>query len=410
MKPIKKLYCRIFQGFFRVALPILPYRKQKVYDSVRSIPEILSKADKKSVLIVADGAVHRLGLTRQLEQLLSTNGISYAVYEQNTPNPTIDDVNGAVQMYRSCNAGAILAVGGGSAMDCAKVTGACIVRPRLPIQKMEGILKILVPLPLLIAVPTTAGTGSETTIAAVITDAKTHHKYPICDFPLAPKCAVLETDMTLGLPPFVTATTGLDALTHAVEAYIGRSADALTRRRSEEAVTLIRQCLQEAVHNGQNRQARHGMLRAAYLAGGAFSRSYVGYVHGVAHSLGGQYGIAHGLANAVILPRFLELYGSACEKKLAKLARVSGVAPTEQTDTEAARTFINWVYGLNAEFGLPDTFPEIQEADIPAMAAHADKECNPLYPVPVLMDAKELEVMYRRLMAKEEAHGNRIAG
>lgn len=409
MNPLRKLYCRIFQGVFRIALPLMPYRKQAVYDSVACIPEILIKKKKNAVLIVADGAVYRLGLTKKLEDLLNRNGISFAVYQQNTPNPTIDDVENALGVYKSCGAQAIIAVGGGSAMDCAKITGARVVRPGLKVEKMEGILKILHALPLLIAVPTTAGTGSETTIAAVITDAKTHHKYPIDDFALAPACAVLETEMTLGLPPFVTATTGLDALTHAVEAYIGRSADKLTRQRSEEAVRLIHAHLRECVHNGQNREARQGMLRAAYLAGGAFSRSYVGYIHGVAHSLGGRYGIAHGLANAAILPQFLEIYGPACEKKLARLARNSGVV-AEGSDAEAARAFIRWIYDMNAEFGIPLTFPQIQEADIPDMAAHADRECNPLYPVPVLMDAGELAAVYRQLMVKEDTHVNYRAG
>lgn len=408
MNSFYKLYCRTFQGIFRVLLPVFPYRKQKVYDSVTSIPEILLGKNKKSVLLMVDGAVHRLGLTKRLEGLLTENGIRYAVYEQNTPNPTIDDIEAALQVYRNSGAQAIIAVGGGSAMDCAKVTGARVVRPGLPVEKMEGILKILLPLPLFIAVPTTAGTGSETTIAAVITDSKTHHKYPICDFPLAPAAAVLETDMTLGLPPFVTATTGLDALTHAVEAYIGRSADRLTRQRSEEAVRLIHQYLQRCVHNGADREARQGMLRAAYLAGGAFSRSYVGYIHGIAHSLGGQYGIAHGLANAAILPQFLEIYGSACHKKLARLARNAGIV-TETDDEKAAKAFIHWVYEMNAEFGIPLTFPQIRQEDIPAMAANADRECNPLYPVPVLMDREELAAVYEQLMGKEAVYGYRNA-
>lgn len=408
MNSFYKLYCRTFQGVFRVLLPVFPYRKQKVYDSVTCIPEILLGKNKKSVLLVVDGAVHRLGLTKRLEGLLTENGIRYAVYEQNTPNPTIDDIEAALQVYRNSGAQAILAVGGGSAMDCAKVTGARVVRPGLPVEKMEGILKILLPLPLFIAVPTTAGTGSETTIAAVITDSKTHHKYPICDFPLAPAAAVLETDMTLGLPPFVTATTGLDALTHAVEAYIGRSADRLTRQRSEEAVRLIHKYLQRCVRNGADREARQGMLRAAYLAGGAFSRSYVGYIHGIAHSLGGQYGIAHGLANAAILPQFLEIYGSACHKKLARLARNAGIV-TETDDEKAAKAFIHWVYEMNAEFGIPLTFPQIRQEDIPAMAANADRECNPLYPVPVLMGREELAVVYEQLMGKEAVYGYRNA-
>lgn len=405
MKTARKIYCRAFQGVFRAALPILPYRKQTVYDSVECIPELLLGKKKRSVLIVADGAVHRLGLTGRLEDLLSQNKITYGLYTQNTPNPTIDDVENALAIFRRCEARAIIAVGGGSAMDCAKITGARAVRPNLPVQKMEGILKICKPLPLLIAIPTTAGTGSETTIAAVITDSQTHHKYPIDDFALAPACAVLEPEMTFGLPPFVTATTGMDALTHAVEAYIGRSADRLTRRRSEQAVALIHRWLCEAVENGGSYEARQGMLQAAYLAGGAFSRSYVGYIHGVAHSLGGRYGIAHGLANAAILPQFLEIYGEGCYSSLSRLAKNAGVVDRNLSEAEAARQFIDWIYGLNARFGIPLTFPQIRQEDIPGMAKHADRECNPLYPVPVLMDACELEKVYTILMTGD-GHGN----
>ncbi len=430
MNLAKKIYGRVFQGFFRVALPILPYRKQKVFNSVSDIPTLLTSKKKSSVLLVVDGAVHRLGLTEKLEKELIAKNISFGVYEQNTPNPTIDDVEAALKVYHDCKAEAIIAVGGGSAMDCAKITGARAVRPKMPVEKMRGILKIRRGLPLLIAVPTTAGTGSETTLAAVITDSKTHHKYPINDFGLIPPCAVLEPEMTVGLPAFITATTGMDALTHAVEAYIGRSADKLTRKRSEEAVGLIKKYLREAVHNGKNLEARSGMLRASYLAGGAFTRSYVGYIHGVAHSLGGKYGIAHGLANAVILPQFLEIYGEACEKKLATLARKAGIVGSEVynatgekgtaegttaggedsgriSDKAAARKFIDWIYALNDEFGIPMGFEQIRENDISEMAAHADKECNPLYPVPVLMGKSELEYVYHQLMVNTQTKADK---
>ena len=401
MHILKKLYCRTFQLCFRIALPFLPYRSPILLDGIAAIPALLLQRDCTSVLLVADGGIRKLGLTEELESLLASSGISCAVYEQPTPNPTIDNVEAALAIYRKSGAKAIIAVGGGSAMDCAKVTGARVARPRKNVEKMKGLLHILLPTPLMVAVPTTAGTGSETTLAAVITDAKTHHKYPINDFSLIPDYAVLEPHMTVGLPPFITATTGLDALTHAVEAYIGQTTNKLTRAMSEEAVTLIHQYLREAVHNGSNMEARKGMLRAAYCAGIAFTRSYVGYIHGIAHSLGGQYGIAHGLANAVILPQFLEIYGTSCEKKLARLARRTGIAYNDTTDPDAARQFIDWIYDMNREFGLPGGFPEIQEVDIPVMAAHADAESNPLYPVPRLMDQKELDAVYRHLMIKE---------
>lgn len=393
---IKRIGCRAYQLVFRAALPILPYRQPKQLDNLEAVAPLLVQKKIAFVLLVADGGVRDLGLTAPLEESLKQAGIACAVYEQRMPNPTIAHVEAAREVYLRAHARAIIAVGGGSAMDCAKVVGARIARPNKPVQKMKGLLHVAWPTPLLIAAPTTAGTGSETTLAAVITNQDTHHKYPINDFALIPDYAVLDARLTLGLPPFVTATTGMDALTHAVEAYIGRSTNRLTRAMAEEAVALIAENLKTAYEDGQNFEARQNMLRAAYCAGIAFTRSYVGYVHGVAHSLGGQYGIAHGLANAIILPRFLRVYGDSCTKKLAALARKAGVA--SGPDPQAAEAFIAWIEGMNRHFGLPVSFPQIRREDIPLMAMHAAKESNPLYPVPRLMDRKELEAMYDVLM------------
>lgn len=402
MNIVKRIGCRAYQLAFRAALPILPYFEPKLIHSLEAIAELLAEKKISSVLLVADGGVRRLGLTQPLEEALEAANIACAVYEQQTPNPTIDNVEAARELYVKGNAQAIVAVGGGSAMDCAKVVGARIARPNKPVQKMRGLLRVMRKTPLLIAVPTTAGTGSETTLAAVITDAATHHKYPINDFALIPDYAVLDPKLTLGLPKHITATTGLDALTHAVEAYIGRSTNKLTRAMSEEAVTLIAKSLRIACEHAENMTARADMLRASYCAGVAFTRSYVGYVHGIAHSLGGQYGIAHGYANAVILPRMLRHYGPACEAKLARLARISGVS-SEASDSAAAEEFIRWIEEMNRDFGLPTFFAEIREEDIPVMARNAAKESNPLYPVPRLYDQKELEVIYHELSKGENA-------
>ena len=249
-------------------------------------------------------------------------------------------------------------------------------------------------IPPLIAIPTTAGTGSEATLAAVITDSELKHKYTINSFPLIPSHAVLDPAMTRTLPPSLTATTGMDALTHAVEAYIGRSTTRETRRLSLQAVRLIFENLESAYADGDNMTARAQMLNASYAAGVAFTRSYVGYVHALAHSLGGQYNTPHGLANAVLLPHVLSAYGSAAHKKLHDLANAAGVATPGCSDSEAAKRFIAAIRQMNARMGIPDTLPGIRREDIPLMASHADSEANPLYPVPVLMDAKELEKFY----------------
>lgn len=403
MKAIKRLYCRAYQLAFRAALPILPYRQPRLLDHLHEIAPMLEQKQISSVLLVADAGVRSLGLTSGLENSLASAHIACAVYEQRTPNPTIDNVEEVRALYIDGRAQAIIAVGGGSAMDCAKVVGARIARPNKPVQKMRGLLHILCQTPLMIAVPTTAGTGSETTLAAVITDSETHYKYPINDFALIPDYAVLDAELTVGLPPQITATTGMDALTHAVEAYIGRSTNRLTRAMAEEAVALIARNLQTAYLSGGNLEARQHMLRAAYCAGIAFTRSYVGYVHGIAHSLGGQYGIAHGLVNAVILPHMLRRYGASCSAKLARLAEVAELVPPGTDEAAAAARFMDWVEAMNDSFGLPTGFSAIREEDIPQMARRAERESNPLYPVPVLMDQQELEAVYHELMRKEEA-------
>lgn len=406
MDSLQKIYCRAFQGAFRAALPVLPYREPEILRRVKDIPKVLLRKHIDAVLLVTDQGVRGLGLTERLEKGLKEAGIRCAVYDKVVANPTITNIEEARALYLKSGAKAIIAFGGGSAMDCAKVTGARIVKPKKPVHKMKGLLRICKRLPLLIAVPTTAGTGSETTLAAVITDSGTKHKYPINDFSLIPRYAVLDYHVTLGLPKHITATTGMDALTHAVEAYIGRSTTRETRFMAEHATRLIYENLKKAYDDGQNKKARENMLQAAYCAGIAFSRSYVGYVHAIAHSLGGQYGVPHGLANAVILPYFLEEYGPACYGKLAKLARCIGMVPKHTSDRRAAAAFIQWIKDMNQYMEIPETIKEIRKKDIPALAKHAAEEGNPLYPVPVLMDAEELEIMYEKIMEKSEVEAD----
>ena len=396
MNVLKKVYCRVFQTGMRLALPFLPYREPQLIHGVGGVAEVLRSHDIGCVMLVTDAGVHGLGLTAHLEELLKAAGIRCVVYDRTVANPTVANVEEARALYLEQGCQGLIAFGGGSSMDCAKALGARIVRPKKALNRMEGLLHVMRRLPLLIAVPTTAGTGSETTLAAVITDEKTHHKYPINDFSLIPHYAVLDPDVTLGLPPQLTATTGMDALTHAVEAYIGRSTTRGTRAAAVEAVRLIFANLPEAYFNGHDREARANMLRAAYLAGTAFTKSYVGYVHAVAHSLGGRYGIAHGLANSVLLPVVLRAYGPAAWKKLARLARAAGVSDAA-SDQEAAETFIACIEGMNAAMDIPETLPGIRSEDIPQLERYADHEANPLYPVPVLWGPDQLAEMYKKV-------------
>ena len=408
MNPIKAIYCRSVQAVLRAALPVLPYREPEVFHSCGELSTVFQKENIRRVLIVTDVGIVRSGIAAQLEAVLDEDDISYAVYDQTRPNPTVVNVEQALSLYRRYRCQALIAIGGGSSMDCAKAVGARLARPGTPLGKLKGTLRILRPLPTLIAIPTTAGTGSETTLAAVITDTQAQHKYVMNDFVLIPKYAVLDARLTLSLPPHLTATTGMDALTHAVEAYIGRSTTRQTRRESLEATRLVFANVERAYRNGKDYEARSNMLTAAYRAGIAFSRSYVGYVHAVAHSLGGQYNIPHGLANAVLLPYVLESYGSCIHRKLHDLAVAAGVASPQEEDAGAAAKFIRAIRQLNARMGIPETLEGIRPEDIPVMAAHAEKEANPLYPVPRLMTREELTFFYEQVAGKE-CHGQQAS-
>ncbi len=408
MNPIKAIYCRTVQAVLRAALPVLPYREPQVFHSCGELKCVFQKENIRRVLIVTDAGIVRSGIAAQLEAVLDEDDISYAVYDQTRPNPTVVNVEQALSLYRRYRCQALIAIGGGSSMDCAKAVGARLTRPGTPLGKLKGTLRILRPLPTLIAIPTTAGTGSETTLAAVITDTQAQHKYVMNDFVLIPKYAVLDARLTLSLPPHLTATTGMDALTHAVEAYIGRSTTRQTRQEALEATRLVFANVERAYRNGRDYEARSNMLTAAYRAGIAFSRSYVGYVHAVAHSLGGQYNIPHGLANAVLLPYVLERYGSCIHRKLHDLAIAAGVANAQESDAGAAAKFIRAIRQLNARMGIPETLEGIRPEDIPVMAAHAEKEANPLYPVPRLMTREELTFFYEQVAGKE-CHGQQAS-
>lgn len=394
---LKKLGCRIFQIAFRIALPILPYREPKIVLSCSELGGIFAKEKTQFVLVITDEGIVKNGLTAPLETVLKQNKVKYIIYDKTQPNPTVKNVEDALALYHQYNCDSLIAIGGGSAMDCAKAVGARAVYPKKPLNKMGGILRVLRKLPTLIAIPTTAGTGSETTLAAVITDSDTHHKYALMSFPLIPHYAVLDASLTYTLPPHMTSTTGMDALTHAVEAYIGCSTSRETRRLALEATKLVFENVEKAYADGHDHTARENMLHAAYKAGVAFSKSYVGYIHAVAHSLGGRYGTPHGLANAVIMPYVLEKYGTCVYKKLHRLGVAAGVCSKTDTSEDGAKKFIASIRALNAKMNIPDKIMGINQEDISEMASHAEKEANPLYPVPKLMTKEELENFYYKI-------------
>ena len=398
MNIIKKAYCRIFQFCFWALYPLLPYREPELIEKgLEGLCPIIKKENKHHPLIVTDQGVRKVGLLDKVTSALDEANIVYSTYSDVVANPTTDNVEKALVKYKEEGCDSIIAIGGGSSIDTAKALGARIANPKKPLSKMKGILRVRKRIPLLIAIPTTAGTGSETTLASVIVDKETRHKYAINDFPLIPRYALLEPEMTRSLPPSLTATTGMDALTHAVEAYIGKSNHRMTKIEAKIAVRLIIGNIEKSYNDGDHMEARAAMLRASYLAGCSFTRSYVGYVHAVAHSLGGKYNIPHGYANAVILPLVLDSYRPGVDKKLWKLAIAANLCDELTPIKEGADIFMERIKGLNNEFGIPTTFPEIKDEDIPQLSKYAAKEGNPLYPVPKLMNAKELSVFYNML-------------
>lgn len=398
---LTKLFYRTWQGVMRLLSRTLRFREPELLSGAGSLvrlPEAVKGRGITRVLIVTDKVLMKLGMLAGLLESMNACGIAFVIYDQVQPNPTIDNVEKACDLYLENKCQGIIAFGGGSPIDCAKAAAARASNRSRTIRHMKGALRIAKPLPPLFAVPTTAGTGSETTLAAVITDPGTYEKFAIMDPKLIPLSAVLDPELTLGLPPHITATTGMDALTHAVEAYIGRNGTIYTDKNAEEAVRIIFENLEMSYRDGSNLEARSSMLLASYKAGCAFTRAYVGYVHAIAHTLGGLYGIPHGLANAVVLPYVLEAYGSCIYPKLARLARIAGTGSEDETEAQLAEGFIQSIREMNSAMNIPLGFSEIADKDVHLIVKRVLLEGNPGYPVPRIIDEKECTDIIRRLI------------
>lgn len=395
---LKKIWYRIFQFVLTRGEYLMPWRQPELIEgagSIRRLPDFIRSKGYRKVLIVTDGMLPRLGLLDSLFDACKTAELAYVLFDGAEANPSIENIEDARKAYLDNACEAFIAFGGGSSMDCAKAAAARVAKPRQSVSQMGGTLRVLKRIPDIFAVPTTAGTGSETTIAAVVTDRSTHHKYAIQDLCLIPRYAVLDPELTVGLPPHVTSTTGMDALTHAVEAYTNILAPQSTDRLAEKAVRLIFDNLETVYSDGTNLTARYNMLLASFYAGAAFTRACVGNVHAIAHTLGGLYGTPHGLANAVILPYVMEDFGSAVYHKLARLAEIVGIQGRD--DEEKARAFILEIRRMNRDMNIIDGFDFIEERDIPQMVHWAMKEANPIYPVPVIWGEREFTATIRRL-------------
>ncbi len=399
---LKKAYYKTFQAVFNVGARCLNWRKAERIEgagSIKRIPDLLKSTGSAKPMVVTDPGLMNCGVAPKIIDELKSAGVEYSLYDTVEANPSTTTVENIKKQYIADGCDSIVAIGGGSSMDAAKGAAVLVVHPNKHIGQFAGLLKVGKKIPPFIAVPTTAGTGSETTIAAVITDKETHHKYAVMDLHLIPLYAVLDPELTVGLPPHITSTTGMDALTHAVEAYICWTYNTKeSLQYAEDATKIIFENLEKVYNDGSNLEARNNMLIASFKAGFAFTRAGVGNVHAIAHTLGGLYNTPHGLANAVILPIVLEDYGSAVYGKLARLAEISNVK-TDGTEEEKAKAFIVAIKEMNKRMNIPTGFDFIKEEDIPQMVKWALAEANPVYPVPVIYDEERCANVIRKIIA-----------
>lgn len=399
---LKTLYYRSYQFVLKLAAYFLGIKEPEIISGPGEMLnsfEVIKKHGLSRPLIVTDNGLHELGLVNPLINKLEEEKVNFGYFHDVVANPTIQNVKDGVKVYKEKECDSLIVVGGGSAIDAAKLIGASIVRPNKEIAKMGGLLKVRKALPFLIAIPTTAGTGSETTLAAVIVNEKTHFKYAVNDPHLIPKVAILDPSLLKGLPPHITSTTGMDALTHAVEAFIGRSNTRKTKRCAIDAIKSINENLVKSYEDGKNLVFRENMQKASFLAGVAFTRAYVGYVHAIAHSLGGKYNVPHGLANAIILPYVLESFGKKAHKKLAILSDELSLCEKTENNEEKAKAFISWIKKLNSSMKIPEKFDiSYDENEVKEMASHAFKEGNPLYPVPREFKYQDFVEIYKKIL------------
>lgn len=384
--------CRAFQAVLKIGNYCMGYRMPEYLEGpgkIRELGTFLREKKINDVLVVTGTGMVRRGQVQPMLEGFQQAGIRYHVIAFEHPDPTSLDVEQGFAAYREQGCRAIAALGGGSRIDCAKAIAAKAAHPGKTVAQLQGLMKVHKPIVPFVAIPTTAGAGSETTVAAVITDAQTHRKAAINDPFLIPRYAVLDPELTVDLPPYTTATTGMDALAHAVEAYTNHTYNTkLEDRLAKEAVRLIHDNLLTAYTHGDDLQARQNMQRGAFYAGRAFTRGCVGYVHAIGHTLGGLYGVSHGLAMAVLLPHVMRAYGTAAQKRLAELAQVCGIPGN--TDAQLAEGFLRWMEQTNAAMGIPKGFDMIRDEDIDQMITWAKKEANPLYPVPVVWGREAL--------------------
>mgnify|MGYP001190388919 CR=1 FL=1 len=363
----------------------------------KRLAQALAGFGHRKILVVTDKGVAKLGLLKGFTQALRKGGADFVVFDAVTADAPIPVIERGIAFYRRRGCDAIVAFGGGSPMDAAKAIAYSVANRKHP-RKLVGYFKGLrAPVPVY-AVPTTSGTGSEVTVAAVISDPDAGAKLVIADTRLVPSMAALDPSLMVGLPREVTAATGMDALTHAVEAFIGQWANDYTDRMALAAVGLIYENLPVVHRSPRNLEARERMALAATYAGIAFTRANVGYVHAIAHQLGARYHTPHGLANAIMLAHVLRFLAPAVTKRLALLAVAAKVGGGGERAAVLARRFIASIEAMNRELGIPEHVEALREADIPSLASAACWEADTNYPVPKYMSQGNCEAILRKVL------------
>jgi alcohol dehydrogenase class IV len=355
----------------------------------------------RKILIVTDSMISKLGLLKSLTDALTAGGTEFVVFDEITPDAPIPLIEKGIEFFQEHDCDAIVAFGGGSSMDASKAIAVAVANPK-PLRKLAGYLKGLHTPVRIYAVPTTAGTGSEVTVAAVISDPERHQKLVIVDPRMVPKMAALDPELMTGLPPHITAATGIDALTHAIEAFVGNWTTPYSDGMALSAVGLIFDNLRTAYTDGTNLAAREKMSLASTYAGFAFTRANVGYVHAIAHQFGGKYHTPHGLANAIMLPLVLKFSSPAITDRLALLAVRAKVGTEGESKEALAQKFLDAVDQLNRDLNIPTTLQALQEADIPALARAACHEAHTGYPVPRYMTQGECEELIAKALPQPE--------
>ena len=389
---------RFRQALFSPIQKIQLYMQPKIIKGEHALLDLVDVLKEKHLthyMIVTTPGFIKRGTLQSFFDALNQNDIQYSIFHDLKPDPEISDVEKLKEIFIKEGCQALIAIGGGSVIDCSKAALACIQMNNLDVKTVLHTGRVSKPLPLLIAVPTTAGTGSEVTAGAVITDPIKKRKYALSHLFLIPKYAVLDASLLTSLPSKMTAYTGMDALTHAIEAYINCFNNRKTNEYALCAIKSIFQYLVPSFEDGLNKHYRLELLEASYNAGVAISNNYVGYVHAIAHGIGGMYHLQHGMINAIILPFVLEEYGDAITKKLVNIADIIGINGC--TDKEKVERFIRKLKELNRIFSIPTSISEIKEEDIHYLAIGAEKEGNPSYPTPVTWDVEQFEKVIRKI-------------